>query len=616
MLTAVRGRLANFAVTTGLLSLAVRTRTGVGYISAQLLSSAITAANPLVLGAVVGAVATVLQGNGHGASSHGLLIAFGLLAGQYVARTLVADRAVPVLHYALQRSVDGRVRETVKAYANSPTTVGHLEDPASLDEMHLATRGGVGVTIGGAAATAVDRVASYLGVALYGLIIGRYSPLLAAGLVLAYLVFQSQVNIANNPVSRAVVAAGEAFRRASYLGRCANGAASAKELRAFGLGPWFIERFMDAQWASIRPILAAIRGVNWRGMRLGLTFGLLLGLGMAVPVYAAAAGRIGVGEMTTLLFAVNGLFGGYGDVLYITVGPAVRALKGLSQARRPVGAARGGKTLGPASPEREIQFDRVSFTYPQRPEPVFDGLDLTLRAGESVAIVGVNGAGKTTLVKLLAGLYEPSSGAVRVDGTALAELDIESWRTHTAVLFQDFAHFDLSASENVELGRLGRLGDHRARDQAARQAGAEGIIAELPRRWDTILSRSYEGGADLSGGQWQRVALARALFAVAGGARVLVLDEPTAALDVRAEAEIFGRFLDLTRGLTTILISHRFSTVRRADRIIVLAEGRVIEDGTHDLLLASGGTYARLFGLQAARFNDAEEPEDEAAAGV
>ena len=233
---------------------------------------------------------------------------------------------------------------------------------------------------------------------------------------------------------------------------------------------------------------------------------------------------------------------------------------------------------------------------------VFAGLDLTISVGSSLAIVGANGAGKTTLVKLLARLHEPQAGEIRIDGTPLRELDPAAWRRRMAVIFQDFVRYELPASDNVAFGCTGRLGDLEALDRAATRAGALDVVCRLPAGWATPLNRQYSGGADLSGGEWQRIALARALFAVEAGAGILVLDEPTANLDVRAEAALFEDFLDLTRGLTTILISHRFSTVRHADRICVLEGGVIVEDGSHDDLLTANGRYAQLFLLQAERF--------------
>ncbi|HEX7168778.1 MAG TPA: ABC transporter ATP-binding protein, partial [Acidimicrobiales bacterium] len=258
-------------------------------------------------------------------------------------------------------------------------------------------------------------------------------------------------------------------------------------------------------------------------------------------------------------------------------------------------------------PREAIRFEKVRFRYPGRDDDVYTELDLEIPAGHSLAIVGANGAGKTTLVKLLARLYEPDEGRITVDGVDVRDLRAESWQHRIAAIFQDFQKYDLSARDNVEFGSPHLIGDDAALRRAAERAGATGVIDELGQGWETPLSRQLTGGTDLSGGQWQRLALARALFAVEGGAGVLVLDEPTANLDVRSEAELYDRFLEVTRGLTTVVISHRFSTVRRADRIVVLDGGRVTEMGSHDELVAAGGTYAEMFELQAARYVDDAE---------
>jgi ATP-binding cassette, subfamily B, bacterial len=261
------------------------------------------------------------------------------------------------------------------------------------------------------------------------------------------------------------------------------------------------------------------------------------------------------------------------------------------------GALASGDRPAEAMPAAGIRFRGVRFAYPGG-DPVLDGLDLDIPAGSSLAIVGQNGAGKTTLAKLLCRLYDPQAGAVEVDGVDLRELDLAAWRARLAAVFQDFIRFELPLRDNVAPAGA----DDRAVRAALAAAGAEGLAT-----LDTVLARGYRGGTDLSGGQWQRVALARALCSVRLGAGVVLLDEPTAQLDVRGEAEIFDRILDATRHCTTILISHRFSTVRHADRICVLEGGRVVELGGHDELLALDGRYRTMFELQASRFTTEDE---------
>jgi ABC-type multidrug transport system fused ATPase/permease subunit len=256
-------------------------------------------------------------------------------------------------------------------------------------------------------------------------------------------------------------------------------------------------------------------------------------------------------------------------------------------------------------PARDIRFRDLTFAYPspaaESASPVIlEHFDLVIPAGSSLAIVGQNGAGKTTLAKLLCRLYDPRSGAIEIDGVDLRELSLESWRERLTAVFQDFIRFELTLRENV--APRGAPDDV---IRAALESAGAGNLADL----DTVLARGYDRGTDLSGGQWQRVALARALCAVRLGAGVVLLDEPTAQLDVRGEAEIFDRILTETRHCTTILISHRFSTVRHADRICVLERGRVVELGTHDELMAKQGRYRTMFDLQARRFAAAEDEE-------
>ena len=254
-------------------------------------------------------------------------------------------------------------------------------------------------------------------------------------------------------------------------------------------------------------------------------------------------------------------------------------------------------------PAREIRFRDLTFAYPGG-AAVLEGFDLTIPAGSSLAIVGQNGAGKTTLAKLLCRLYDPQTGAIEIDGIDLREFDLGSWRSRLAAVFQDFIRFELPLRDNVA-----PAGAPDAVVRAALESAGAANLAGL----DTVLARGYEGGTDLSGGQWQRVALARALCAVQLGAGVVLLDEPTAQLDVRGEAEIFDRILSAaSRHCTTILISHRFSTVRHADRICVLEHGKVIELGTHDELMAQGGRYRTMFDLQAQRFTATEDEEGNA----
>jgi ATP-binding cassette subfamily B protein len=382
---------------------------------------------------------------------------------------------------------------------------------------------------------------------------------------------------------------------------------------------WLGDRF-GQQWMQVMEQLWQARQIDQRKMAALLILVLLANaLTLFLAARSALQGALNIGALTVLvqgLFSMAFLADQEGDV-WIENGalPAPDVLELERAVAAHIATLSAGTPLASGSPAHAICFDNVFFTYPGRETAVFDGLTLRIEVGRSLAIVGLNGAGKTTLIKLLTGLEVPQRGRITVDGVDLTALDLTTWRQAVAAIFQDFVHYELPARDNIGFGAVETLGDSAADQRiagAAQRAGADAILAELPNGLATPLSRRFSGGTDLSGGQWQRIALARAMTAVAAGARVLVLDEPTAHLDVRAEADLYDRFLDLTHGLTTLVISHRFSTVRRADRIIVLEAGRVSEDGSHAELVAANGQYARLFHKQAMRYTGATVDQGDA----
>jgi ABC-type multidrug transport system fused ATPase/permease subunit len=391
------------------------------------------------------------------------------------------------------------------------------------------------------------------------------------------------------------------LHRPNYLRGMALDPANAKDLRLFGLACWVDQRF-HREWLTA---VAALSGDGHRRRWLLPVLGagtLLAQLAVYCWLAAAvAAGSISAGEFVAYAGAVLGVVGilvASPDNLTIANGTATVPL--VSRLEAAVPPARAG--TGHAPPLADgIRVEDVTFTYPGRDRPVFDRLTIDIPAGRSLAIVGLNGAGKSTLVNLLCGLYEPGGGRVIVDGVPLSTVDPAAWRRRIAAVFQDATRYELTPAEAVAFGAPDHAGDHAGIVAAARRAGVDEVLER--HGWHRDLADE----AGLSGGQWQRVALARAFFAVRHGARLLVLDEPTAALDVRAEAELNATLLSGPPGVTTVLVSHRFATVRLADRIVVLRDGRVAEDGDHDALLAADGEYARLFHLQARSFLDGEE---------
>jgi ABC-type multidrug transport system fused ATPase/permease subunit len=503
--------------------------------------------------------------------------------------------------------------------------IGHLEDPELAADLQVArdfdrgmTAPPLSVSMDFIAGGLVDMVAGLAqACVLFGF--AWWAPPVLAGAWLAthWLLRESAVWKDRNTED-----VRQAQRDADYAYRLAVDPPAAKELRIFGLPDWVVERFLVSRRrlhrlqyeatrmrerpvvASLALVLAANVLVLWMLASAALGHGLALGL---LVVYASAA-------VGTSMIA----FGGLNWALDGAAAP-VAAVARLKAAMGRAGTIRSGHRPADGMPAHQIRFRDVTFAYPAAPgRPVLERLNLEIPAGSSLGIVGQNGAGKTTLAKLLCRLYDPQSGAIEADGVDLRDLDLDSWRRRVTAVFQDFVRFELTLRENVApretAGRAGgKAGTGPATlDSTVKAALAEAGAAALAGL-ETVLAKGYSGGTELSGGQWQRVALARALSAVRLGAGLVLLDEPTAQLDVRGEAEIFERILAATRSCTTILISHRFSTVRHVDRIAVVENGAVAEFGSHEELMARRGRYWTMFTLQAQRFAEGtpEEGEEE-----
>ena len=486
-----------------------------------------------------------------------------------------------------------------------PAGMGHLENPALTSDLTVAREFDLGMT-GPPLSISMDFIATGLTEMIGGvasaLILAYYSwwaSLLLAGAWLAthWLLRESGVWRDRNTEE-----VRSAQRDADYAYRLAVDPPASKELRLFGLDGWTIARFK-----ARRTRLHELQHAATRLRERPVIWSLLLVVSANVLVFwllanATLSGHISLGQAVVYVQSAIGVsmvaFGGFSWALDGAAAPVASVLR-LERDMQPIGALKSGRSLANGKPAREIRLRDVTFGYPSG-APVLQDFDLTIQAGSSLAIVGQNGAGKTTIAKLLCRLYDPQSGTIEIDGVDVRDFDLASWRSRVTAVFQDFIRFELPLRDNVAPDGAP---DHVVR-AALDMAGATGLAA-----LDTVLSRGYDDGTDLSGGQWQRVALARCLAAVTMGAGVVLLDEPTAQLDVRGELEIFDRLLAATRHCTTILISHRFSTVRQADRICVLEQGRVIELGTHDELMALGGRYRTMFDLQAQRFQVAGEEE-------
>lgn len=527
----------------------------------------------------------------------------------FVGTVFVLMQVLSPIHQAIGANLGDRTAawlyDRLTEASVKPPGMGHLEDPKLTNDLTVARDFDLGMT-GPPLSISMDFIAAGLVEMIGGLsaavVLATYE--IWAGLLLAaawaathWLLRESGVwRDRNTEQVRA------AQRDSDYAYRLAVDPPPAKELRLFGLADWTLDRFIER-----RKLLHKLQYEATRLREQPVIWCVLLVTTANVIVFwslamAAANGRLDLGALVIYAQSAVGVsmiaFGGLNWALDGSAAPVAAVLR-LEPSMREAGALPSGTRAASGMPAREIRFRDLDFAYPGG-APVLTGFDLTIPAGSSLAIVGQNGAGKTTLAKLLCRLYDPQRGAVEVDGIDLRELDLDSWRKRVTAEFQDFTRFELPLRDNVAPGG--------APDAVVLEALDKAGAANLAHL-DTFLAKGYAGGTDLSGGQWQRVALARALCAVQLGAGLVLLDEPTAQLDVRGEAEIFDRILEATRDSTTILISHRFSTVRHADRICVLERGQVIELGSHDELMALGGRYRTMFELQAQRFTAIEDEE-------
>jgi ATP-binding cassette, subfamily B, bacterial len=545
------------------------------------------------------------------------------LAGPLVLTgvVFVALQVLSPIHTAVSNNLGDRtaawLNDRLAGTCVAPPGLGHLEDHELAADLTTARDFDLGMT-GPPLFISMDFIATGLvelvgGLASAVVLAGFrwWAPIVLAGAWLPthWLLRESGVwKDRNTDEVRA------ARRDSDYAYRLAVDPPAAKELRLFGLAGWVIERFAARR--------ARLHELQYRATRMrerSVLASLAIVVAGNVVVFwalaaAAASGGLGLGRLVVFAQAAVGAsmiaFGGFNWALDGAAAPVAAVLR-LDTAMAPAGALVQDPDPVPAAarPAAEIRFRDVTFAYPSDGGPVLEHFDLTIPAGSSLAIVGRNGAGKTTLAKLLCRFYDPQSGAIEVDGIDLRRFDLAGWRDRVTAVFQDFTRFELSLRDNVDpAGSAGAEAPAGAHDGVIREALAEAGGAGLAGL-DTPLAKGYPGGTDLSGGQWQRVALARALCSVQLGAGVVLLDEPTAQLDVRGEAEIFDRLLAAGRHCTTILISHRFSTVRHADRICVLEHGKVVELGTHDELMAQGGRYRTMFDLQAQRFTATEDEE-------
>lgn len=602
---------------------------GAGIVSAGLAMGVLLALAPLAVIVLMGRVLYLLPDAAAAATWDELLTtllaAFGLLVAQQLAAPFQEGIVEVIGRRVDQHCID---RLMGAALADAPLSV--LEEPEALDILAdaRAAFSRQARTPGEATGALIPLTSRYIqligAVTLVAVVV---SPVAAAVIAVTALVVRFAIRGTLGRFALLWSSLSGERRKMSYLREVATGTKAAKEIRLLGLLPWLRTRLREDTMANFEP--------QWRGSRklqmwpfvgfsmVGLAGGAIV---LVIIAVTGAAGNLNLFQLGVALQAVliPMRFGVYFPECDVQTQYGLHSFEALERFEELVVAAQStapGAAAGTERPGRAesatgergvgldaaalrgvVRFEGVSFRYSDDGPWVLEDLDLELAPGGSTAIVGLNGAGKTTLVKLLARLYDPTRGRITVGGVDLREVDTSRWQRQLALIFQDYVRYELTAGENIGFGAPHLMDDRAAVRAAAERAGADVVLDELPEGLDTPLSSRYPGGRDLSGGQWQRIALARALLAVQGGASVLVLDEPTAQLDVRAEAEFFDRFLATMDGLTSVVISHRFSTVRRADQIVVIEHGRVIERGTHDELIEVGGRYAELFELQSSRF--------------
>ena len=531
-----------------------------------------------------------------------------MVLGTLYALTLVLPAGLKPIQEALSAAIEnravGEMDRRLMQVGETLVDLYRVEHPSFRDELHLLRY---------RAAIRGPRLLVFLQrslplLTLIGLLflLGRLHPLLPlllTAVAVPHLIAEEHYS---RRTYQAMIRQARPAREMDYCGRLATQPTSAKEVRVFGLSGFLIRRF-QGQYAAA---LGEMGGIRYAQLRvtgvLGALYALTLAGGFWYVAAQAGAGRLTLGDVVLYLGAViqvelltSNLTNGIGH-LYQALLPLQRLFEFLDRARPTIKLAPPGQGhAAPAAGHAGIELRHVGFRYPESSQAVLDDVKAVLPAGKVTALVGANGAGKSTLVKLLTRMYDPDTGTILLDGIPLDEYDLDSWRRRIAVVYQDFAQFALTFRENIAVGafatELGRGGVERA----ARWAGADEIAAKLPHGYDTPLTRRFEGGVELSGGEWQKVALARGFVR---DAAVVILDEPTAALDAEAEYRLFEQFRELVRGKTALIISHRFSTVRMADHIVVLDGGRVIEAGSHAALVAQGGRYATLYEMQAGRY--------------
>ncbi len=557
-------------------------------LAAGVLPAGIAWVGALIVDSVVAAI---------GSGDAALVIEFVALEGVLVAALAAVQRGLSHCQSLLRAQLGQRVNVMILEKALT-LELAHFEDSEFYDKLTRARRE-ASVRPLSLVMRSFGLAQNAVSLASYGVLLVQFSPWAVAVLLLAGLpAFIAEAKFSGDAF-RLFRWRSPETRMQMYLETVLAREDHAKEVKLFGLGPRLLDRYraiFEKLYAADRAL--AVRRDSW-GFALGLLGTLALYGAYAWIAISTVKGAITLGQMTMYfalfrqgqsavsagLAAIGGM---YEDNLYLSTL--------YEYLETPVAPPAGALLHGPL-PADGVRFEDVGFTYPDADAPALAGISLHLRPGSSLALVGENGSGKTTLIKLLTRLYDPTEGRITLDGLDLREWDREALRQRIGVIFQDFARYQLQVGENVGVGDETHFEDEGRWREAAEKGQAAEFIDRLPGGYHTQLGKWFKDGRELSGGQWQKIALSRAFMRT--GADVLVLDEPTSAMDARAEAEVFEHFRHLASDRITILISHRFSTVRMADHIVVLDQGRIVEQGSHEALMAAGGTYASLFSLQA-----------------
>lgn len=567
-----------------------------GLVALQIIVAAALAGQVLAVQLVLDAILEVPDGGGAGGQIVGPIL---LLAG-LTAVTSITGAVQGHLQRLLGEAVTRRMWADVLDVATE-VSLRHFESPQFYNRLNRVQTNALvrpyQVTQG--LLTMAGALAASVGV---GAALATISPVLLPLLLLGGI----PVLLTSRRESRLefefTVRQTAATRLRTYLTILQTGRDEAKEVRAFGLGGWLRGRFDRLYGTYLVDLTAHVRRRSLLSVIGHLGAAVMLAATLVVLVWLIGRGTIGIAGAGAAIVAirmlagqVQALFGGVQRIFESGL-----FLDDLEEFLA-LGTAAHEDDVGAEAPEgfRSIVVDAVTFSYPGSASPALQDVTIDIAAGEVVALVGENGSGKTTLAKLLAGLYEPDAGRIAWDGRDVRTFRSASLRDRITVVFQDFVRFAFTGEENIAVGRVDQTVDPERVREAARWAGADDVLSAMPEGYDTILSRMFQGGRDLSGGQWQRIALARSFYR---DAPLVILDEPSASLDPRAEHDLFSTLRSALHGRTALFISHRFSTVRGADRIYVLAGGRVVEHGTHEELIALDGRYADLFRLQAAAF--------------